>query len=133
MPALGIVTGGVAVAVASVLPWATETAGPVTRSLNGLDREGVGLITGVLGVLLVGLGLLALGRRSRMPALLAFLAAVVAGLMGVAEALHQRDLDVLQEGVSVSLGFGLVVLVAGASVAGLGATAALLARRPPGA
>jgi hypothetical protein len=127
---LGIVAGGLAVATGSVLPWMEATAGPVVRSWNGIDREGVGAITLVLGVILVVLGIVSAARGSRVAAVLALIVAVVAGLMGAVEAIHQRDLDVLQEGVSLSLGFGLPVLIGGAAVAGLAAAVALVRGRP---
>ncbi len=130
----GVVGGGVMVAVGSVLPWSTLSIGGDASSVSGIDREGVGLITAVLGIGLVVLGLLGLvasGGRARVVGFLVIVVSVLAGLMGIAEALHQRELDVAAEGVTMSLGVGLFMLVAGAAIAGLSGVALAVGRRVP--
>ncbi len=60
--------------------------------------------------------------------MLALIVAVVAALTGVAETLHQRGQDVDIEGLSLSIGYGLPVMIGGAVVAALTAGLALARR-----
>jgi hypothetical protein len=125
LPGAVVTVGGIAITIATLLPWATADAGPITFSLNGIDREGVGLITGVLGLLLVGLGIV-IARGSRVAGVVALVGALVAGAMGGAEIVRQGQLGIAGDGPRLAVGIGLWLLIGGAIVAGLAAAVSLV-------
>lgn len=111
--AWGLVSA-IAMAIGSIGTWAT--AGPF--SVTGTTSSGDGWIT--LGIA-VALGVLVAGRRLPW---LALPAALVAAGIGVGDAIHILSGNSDNEWFSVSLGWGLVlVIVASASLAAWGATA----------
>lgn len=106
-----VLGGGAALAIGSFLPWASAFG----QSVTGMDADD-GVITLVLGLVLVALGYMMAMRETQRWMVIA---ALVVGLIAVVVALIDL-FDVLGT-EAVSVGIGLWIVVLGAIVAAAGA------------
>src|ERR1035437_7971732 len=124
--AWGLLAGGLAIIVGSLLPWATATApfaGTVSRS--GTDGGGDGIITIALGLVICLAGVSAVQRVRSGIASLAGVLAVVAGVLVVYEysdaSSRVQNVSAASDLVVASVGAGIWVMGLGAVVALVGA------------
>jgi hypothetical protein len=122
-PALGMIAGGIILAVGSLMPWLTATAAFVgTVSRNGIDGGGDGLVTLVAGgcVALGGVARVMRSRWSQFARGLGGLASAGAGVVAVYDigSVSKRVADLTSgtSGVIASVGVGLYVALIGAAV-----------------
>jgi hypothetical protein len=122
-PALGMIAGGIILAVGSLMPWLTATAAFVgTVSRNGIDGGGDGLVTLIAGgcVALGGVARVMRSRWSQFARGLGGLASAVAGVVAVYDigSVSKRVADLTSgtSGVIASVGVGLYVALIGAAV-----------------
>jgi hypothetical protein len=122
-PALGMIAGGITLAVGSLMPWLTATAAFVgTVSRNGIDGGGDGLVTVIAGgcVALGGVARVMRSRWSQIARGLGGLASAVAGVVAVYDigSVSKRVADLTSgtSGVIASVGVGLYVALIGAAV-----------------
>ncbi len=148
------IVGGALLAIGSFLTWARVSGGGTSESATGMDGSD-GWITLVAGAIVLGVGLaFVAGRGRRGLAVLAMLAGVVGGGLGLYDALTAKDrvLDdvaatlagrfgataqevraILDQAVDagelgISLGIGLFLVIAGGAIAIAGG--AMRAGRP---
>lgn len=123
-PAWGVVVGGALVAIGSFLPWISATI-PLAGSINRSGIEGGdGLITVILGVLvlLVGISALRNERPSRIPTILLTFISLGIVVFEYANITGRIELINLESGLTA----GLINVGIGVWVMGVGAVAAFL-------
>lgn len=146
-----MIGGGALAVVGSFLTWATVGVADVSRAAKGTD-ELEGWFTLIAGLMLVMIGVLVLQATRWFLAVLAFLAGVVAGGLGLYEAAtaEERRLDTFAEQVAaqvgltvgevrtvlddaatqgqvdVSLGPGVYLVIGGGAIGAIGAIGGLL-------
>ena len=119
VPAIALLVGGLMVAAASFLPWATVTAGFVSVSVSGMDGSD-GWISLGLGALITLMGLSALTGNGGKGWLAATILGILAAGLG---AFHYFDLTGRVASTTtqalMQVGIGLWLLIAGGVVATL--------------
>ena len=122
-PALGMIAGGIILAVGSLMPWLTATAAFVgTISRNGVDGGGDGLVTVIAGgcVALGGVARAMRSRWSQTARALGGLGSAVAAIVAVNDigSVSSRVADITSgtSGVIAAVGTGLYVVLIGAAV-----------------
>jgi hypothetical protein len=130
-PAVTILSLGVAVALGSVMPWATIVTGFGTIDFAG--TVGDGQLTIALGVLLGVLGAIALHDRSR-PMAWAWALAAVAGIgsagIGINAFVNITDAIDADDLVTAQVGVGLLLVIAASAAAVVMAVVGHSARGP---
>jgi hypothetical protein len=122
-PIVSLIGGGL-VLLGSFLPWATvKTAvlsSPASLSVSGTDGDGV--ITLVLGLVIVGIGLVCLTSRPRLW-LVSLIAGCAAALVAVIDIVDvgNRVGEIESDYLHASVGVGLWVVLVGAIIAVVGA------------
>lgn len=124
-PGIVMTTGGGLVALGSFLPWAS--LGPFSAS--GLDGDGV--ITLVLGVIVLGMGIvwLTAGGKRWLP-VVALVSAVLITLVAGYDSMNISTSEPGPFGAELSVGSGLWLTLLGGIVAATGSVLGLLRRRP---
>lgn len=135
-PGWVLVGGAAAIAVGSLLPWASVT-GPFVGTVQVNGTNGDGVITLVLGVVVALLGFpLVKAATSRARVIAALVIALIAGVVCLADIVNiERLVNEAEEQSSLvtgDVGFGLWLAGAGALSASGGALAALLGGRGRG-
>lgn len=128
MAAIGVIAGGLIMAVGSFLPWITVTAPFVGRLTKSGMEGGDGIITLILGVVTVLIGLARLTNRplpplvQRSPIVTSIAAAVVVGLNWKDVSDRAASVGKLGRGfASASVGAGLWTIAVGCGIALLSA------------
>jgi hypothetical protein len=151
-PILAIV-GGALLAIGSFLPWAEVSGNGVSSSASGIDGSD-GFVTVVAGAVAIVTGIVAMRAGRRLLAILAVVAGLVGGGLGVYDALTAEDsvLDTAAEEIapqfgvtpeqvrtlldeaiaggelSVSISIGLYVVIAGGALALVGGAIQMMGR-----
>ena len=129
-PAL-LVLGGLLLLVAMVFTWATVSGSGTSIAVNGFNQDGY--ITDVFGVLLIIFGLLAMRPRTWVSVVATIIAALAAGWAAIVLAAINNFSsyypDVTAEGVTVSVGIGVFIVLVGAVLGLIGAVASFFGRR----
>ena len=84
------IAGGALLVVGSFLPWVTLTQGGVSESATGIDGSD-GYVTVVAGLVALGAGIMMMRQTKRALAILALVAGLVGGGLGVYDALTVKD------------------------------------------
>ena len=125
-----VLLGAALLIAGAVLPWAEASSSIATFSRAGIDGNGGATLAAAIGIAL----LCAIGPRGKMAALLMTGGAVIAGAVGVHDALDISDkADALVQrapSVSAGVGVGIWLTLAGATIALVGGVLAyVFARR----
>jgi hypothetical protein len=99
------IVGGALLAVGSFLSWAEVSGGGTSVSAKGVDGSD-GYITLVAGIIAIGVGIAMTRRSKRAFAILAILAGLIGGGVGVYDALTAKDsvLDAAAEEIAPTIG-----------------------------
>jgi len=99
------IAGGALLVVGSFLPWAEVSGGGTSVTAKGVDGSD-GYVTVVAGLVALGAGIMMMRQTKRVLAILALVAGLVGGGLGVYDALTAKDnvLDAAAEELAPSLG-----------------------------
>jgi len=99
------IVGGALLAVGSFLAWATVSGGGVSVTAKGIDGSD-GYVTLVAGIIALGVGVAMTKQSKRVLAVLAILAGLIGGGVGLYDALTAKDsvLDAAAEEIAPTLG-----------------------------
>jgi hypothetical protein len=127
-----LVIGGILMLVASVLTWATVSGPGDTVTVNGFNQDGY--ITDGFAIVLLLLGILVLRRPHTWVSVVTTVIAVLAvgWALIVLSAINSFSTyypDISAEGVTVTVGVGVIVVVLGAALCLVGAIASFFGRR----